>query len=374
MKSKTYIFLLVLLFILSVTTYFLSYQNKQSWHSTRMGENLFKNFQANNVSRITIKNPSSFVELAKDQSKWVVANRLNYPADFSMIIDLVKKIKGIKVGRSFNSSPDIISRLALKSPESNDIQKNQRGIRVLLEDSSNKALVDIILGKPREDSPGTGAHYIMISRDKKVYLVDRSFKFIAEKKHEWLKKNILEISPEDISTIICIEYNTNKIKYSLIRDAKGKEPGFMNMPENKKTVKPILNQAFAAISALRLYNIVDSKLSNNHKQFSQPKIFEYHLFNGIVYTIYIGSATKEDNDKNYLNVKVKYLTLNEKNKSKSFVNGKKTKNSSLKKQEKSFAQQADDLNKKLSKFTYIVSKWELDNFIDNPDKFLEPVK
>ncbi|MBW2201914.1 MAG: hypothetical protein JRF71_13975, partial [Deltaproteobacteria bacterium] len=108
MKSKTFIILLIIACTLSLFAIFISSRSKPEKKQTALGEQLFYRLPVNEIAAITIESPDGTVMLEKGKSVWVVKNRFNYPADFAMIADLIKKIRGIKIGRSFAASEETI--------------------------------------------------------------------------------------------------------------------------------------------------------------------------------------------------------------------------------------------------------------------------
>ena len=110
MRSKTFLMLLIIFLILLSIFYFIfSYKNKHSGEKqTRV---LFDSLPVEKVSKIYIISNEGKITLKEEKSLWTVEERFNYTADFSLIMDLVNKIKTMKAGRSFNSSNDSMSRL-----------------------------------------------------------------------------------------------------------------------------------------------------------------------------------------------------------------------------------------------------------------------
>ncbi len=85
MKLRTFVILLVICGILGGAAYFMSGQDNQSEDKQlKMGENLLGKLPVKDIASITIKSNEDSVALKKGDPVWVIENRFNYPANFSM--------------------------------------------------------------------------------------------------------------------------------------------------------------------------------------------------------------------------------------------------------------------------------------------------
>lgn len=335
-----------------------------------MGEKLLGSLPVNEITSITIKSNEGTVFLGKGKSIWVVENRFNYPADFSMITDLVKKLKGIKIGRNFKATTDTISRLALMSPDQKAKIKDPQGTRIILKDGEDKILTDIIFGKARESSSGAGGQYVMPANTSTIYLVDKSFTHIDKKPAEWLNRDLIGIEPNAIEKVVCSKLGSEKIIYTLKRPDKDKPPVFINVPLNKgkkdkKIIKTKLDQVFEALSSLGIEDIADPEQNGENIRIKDAQCLKYYLFNGMTYKICLGKPLDNDKDKFYFRAKVEFAPLLQKTK----VNGENGP-----KDQKKLSEEADRLYKKLNPWIYVISKWEHDRFVTDPKDFFEKEK
>ncbi len=179
--------LLLLLVPFCVIVYNVSGPDEQSEdNQLKMGENLFAELPVEDIAFITIKSDKDSVVLRKEDSAWIVENRVNYPANFSMIRDLVNKVKETKIGRSFKASDEILSNLSLHSPDKEGVEDEQKGIRITVEDNAKKVLADMIIGGTRESSSGKGGHYVMLVKSPTIYLVDKNYRYMNKKPSDWI--------------------------------------------------------------------------------------------------------------------------------------------------------------------------------------------
>ena len=390
MKIKTFIILLAICGVLAGVTYLVVTPGKSSDNKQNLaGKELLSKLPVNDIAEISIKSSESKVILAKGENVWIVKNKYEYPADFGKITEFAKKIKDMKITRYFNISDDIQKRLALFSPDKEDIPKENKGVRITLKDKSQKILSDIIVGKAREASAGRGGHYIMPLNEKTVYLVDKNFKYMDKKPDNWIKKDLVDISADHVAQVICKDSQGN-VLYTLKRPEKGKAPEFMDIPEGKKIISSKLNDVFSALSSLNIEDVADPSLSADNTGFDKSACFEYHLFDGNIYTACSGNVVDNDDNKYYFKINTSFKEPEKKQQeaktedtaSDTEVKPKDTKDNKKQEADKKeevkdpaqLAAQADELNKKISPWTYIISKWKADRLITNTEDFFEKPK
>ena len=359
MRSKTFFILVCLFSIVLGIAFFISRPDKPSRQQAIMGQSFFENLPANDIVSIQISTAENSVLLTKGPDYWIVGNRYNYPADFSKITDLVKKLKEAKIGRSFQASKKALARLAIHAPAEKDIPKEQQGTRIVLMDKDEKNLADIILGQAGDTFSPDVTFYFRNYKDPAVYLIDQSFKFLDRKPLEWLEKKLIDLKAEDIAQVVCYQLKTNQRVYSIKRPAKGKDPIFVDLPKGKKTVKYKLEQIIEVLDSFRVEDVVDPDKKLADSAAGGDFRFEYHLFNGTVYHLYPGAALNDGSESHYLKVKVSYSPPSEgKEKSKAEDMDK-------------LAAEAENQNQRLSAWTYIISKWLTNSLLTKPDEFFE---
>ncbi len=371
MRSKTFLILLVICVILAGLSFF-SFRQKKS-HETKsfLGAQLFTDLEINEITRIIILSPQAEVNLKKSDPFWAVAERFNQPADFDQLIDLVKQIADLKVGRRFEASAEAIDRLGLQDPKDKSLPEKVRGIKIIFKNSQNKILADILLGKIRESSGSSGGQYIRLADQNQVILVDNSFRFINKKPEEWLQKELVTVNAAQIEKMECFEPgNNSQPLYTLIRPEQDKDPVLLNPPKGKKPDqnKPDQNkidQTFEALDPLRIDDI-KGPADKEKTDFSEHYSFVYSLYNGIKYTVYSSDKPLADKDKYYLNISLSFTapTLKQdKNETKQPLKTEKF--------QEEPAQKTKKLNNQISPWTYVISTWQHESFVKDIKKFIK---
>lgn len=372
MNSKTFVILLIICAILGGAAYL---SLKSGTFANSAGKLMIAPM-VNDINAIRINAPDGSVNLKK-ADVWFVENRYNFPANFSMIADFVLKLRELKIDRSFKATEEILSRLALRSPEDKEKPDNQKGIHVVLEDKDKKPIADLILGATRETPSGSGGHYLKFTKDDTIYLVDKNFRFLDKDPSKWIDKELLKASADDIESVTCIEPINKSVVYVFKRPEKGKDPEMLNMPQDKKLAKSKISSLFSAIASFQCDDLADPTKTIADTGMDLAKIFEFRLFDGRIYRIYPGKSVAESPEKYYFKTDADFAAPSDKPNEASKAEkpeDKQKKEAEKKQKQTELAEQTTALSKKLSTWTFIVPKWRYDNFVSDISEFFEKEK
>ncbi len=309
MNSKTFLILLAVCGVLAGATYFtLGRDDAERTARQDIGGKLLADLDLGNIRAVRIQGPKTSADLVQKEDAWAVENRYGFPADFSLINDMVKKMSDMTVGRSFAATEDVLSRLALRSPDAPEIPDDQKGTRVSLKTGEGTSAAELIFGKTRETDTGSGGQYVLNAADNTVYLVDQNFRGLDRTPAEWLKEEIFKVDAGEIEKLVCRKPEDAAPLYVLKRPEKGKNPEFVDLAApyaEKKTIASKVNSAFNAISSIRISDVADPE-NPGETGLDQARCFEYHLYDGTVYRVYPGEAAAGKTDEYYFKVGVDY--------------------------------------------------------------------
>jgi hypothetical protein len=397
MKSKTFFILIGVCAILAaICTYILSVPGKTTVKPAAEEEKFLSDLPVNEVASVTITGPDGQVVLEKGQSVWEVKNRFSYPANFTKIAEFVKTLKDLKVGRTFAGSEETKNRLALFPPEQEKIAKENKGTKVVLADKAKKVLAEVIIGKPREGSAGFGGQYLMLAKSDTVYLVDKELRDINPQGAQWINIDLMDVQADAVQEVICTSAKgeTQQPVYALKREKKGENPKFVNPPEGKKVLDSKINSVFGALSSLKIDDVADPALKPEDTGIGSGSCIKFSLFDGTVYTACPGKAVKDDPEKFYLTLKAAYVEppkpagetpkpdaepgkqVPEVPKPEPAKSGTDTATGTQesKPDTAKLAAQADELNKKIGSWTFILTKWKMERLTTDPEAFFEKPK
>ncbi|KPA15863.1 conserved hypothetical protein, membrane or secreted [Candidatus Magnetomorum sp. HK-1] len=379
MKPKTMLFLVIILGIfIGISFLIQKIQTPSVSKSARLGGELIENLPANDIAAVTIQSEEGTVKLGKVDDKWVVKSRYNYPVDFKKLIDFVKKWKEAKIGRSFKASEASLGRMQLISPDKEGATQDTKGSLVRLEKADGTLISEIVAGKVREsDSGASGGQYVRIDDSENVYLTDKNFKYMTKDSKGWIDKELLDIKAENVQKIVFTSWGGQKV-FTLQREKKEDDAKLVNVPEGRTVKKSEITSAIGALASLNIEDVENPEEKQTEK--SKVDKLTYYLFDGTVYTLYPEKKFKNDNDVYYLRVEVAYQKPPEEAKPTETSEAKPVtddKAEADKKDEKTpeeLAYEAENNNKRMSPWTFVLAKWKFENFITNIEDFLEEKK
>lgn len=303
MRARTFLILLAAAGVLA-TLYWVRFGAGTHSNDLKMGESLFVGFPVNDVAVVTIADSQNRVTLIKGETVWQVQERDGYPANFDELSDLVVKISRLKIGRSFSGSAESLARLDLIAPSASDAAAGGR--RVTLTDAMGAVLADLILGQIRTtDAGGTAGQYLKQIGSPTVYLVDGNFRFLRADPAQWLKKQILDVTADEVAAVVVTEADSAEPVYSLARSQRG-EPAHMTPVFPERSADPVkINQVLEALAPLTLDDVWAGEGPAPVETTGMMRL-DYHLYDGRRISIF---PVHDDQDRYTLRVAADESTL-----------------------------------------------------------------
>ena len=289
MNKKTLFILLVVLAVLAgVGRSILMDRPDDSVSIDAMGTVFFKRLPVNEIASISIHRPDDSVMLVKEKGVWIVQNRFGYPADFSKITDLIRKLKQTKVGRNFPASESVSKRLSLLPPTDKDAAQEDKATRIQMKDKGETVMVDILLGntRKREEKGVPDSQFIMLADGKDIYLVDQIFSPFDTAAPSWLKKKPINVTPKHIQKIACVGPD-GTVRYSFER-AQGKDFALVSPPTKGVVKQSDLNRLAGALTGLEIEDVTDPSSPPESLITGISPRLDFTLFDGITYHVYPG--------------------------------------------------------------------------------------
>jgi len=371
MNKKTLFILLVVLAVLAGVGRSLLTRNSNAPAGV-MGSPLFERLPANEITKIVIDRPNDSVTLVKGEGAWIVENRFGYPADFSKITDLIRKLKQTKVGRKFPATEAVSKRLSLMPPDHKESAEAEKGSRIRMKDKNGAIVVDILMGSTRkkEEKGVPNSQFVMPGGDPDIYLVDQIFSPFETPASSWLKKSPVKVAEKDIQKISCWGPD-GSLRYTFERPEKGKDFALV-APPTKRPVKPAaLNRLAGALTGLQIEDVADpSTTPESLLKGVSPRI-DFTLFDGITYHAYPG-VTCSPGIPCYLRLQVDYQKPTAK--APTLKDEKESKESSTEKNEGALLATAKEMNDRLAPWSFVVPQWQHQAFFTTLSELLEDLK
>jgi hypothetical protein len=379
MNRKQLTTLIVLGIIIGGLGFLLYQRNAASWKATdqAMGQRILKDFPLNDVTQVRIKQPDAELTLAKVDDQWAVKERWNYPANFTQISDLLRKMWELKSVQTLQVGPSQYGRLKLLSPDKD--QGTNAGTLLEFKDKTGKVVRSLLVGKSvtrGSDNPSglgggeypVGRYVALPDNPQNVWLVSDTLSDVESKPDHWLNKDFFKV--EKLKSISVTHTNaTNSWKL-----AREKEGGDLDLADKKPGEDFDKNKAYSAGTALSypsFNDIANPALKAEAIGMDKGTVAKIETFDDFVYTVKVAPST---NDNYYLQMAV------EGNFAKQRTPGKDEKPDQKAKLDKDFQDQLKKLDDKLKqekadeKWTYVVSKWTIDPLLKDRKDFLAEKK
>lgn len=340
--------------------------NKQndvySESAAQLGEKLLPNFPLNDVTQITIRQPSNTIALIKKDDVWVVSDRGDYPANFSNISDLLKKFWESKVAKPVKVGPSRLPQLELIGPDKGS------GTLVEFKAKDGKAIPSVLLGAKTMREAGAEAaafgggafpngRYVMVGGDPKhVALITETFATADGKTDEWLNKDWFKV--EKIKSVSVVSTNaTNNFK--VLRDSETADWKLADAKGEEKLDNAKAGGVFTALSSPSFQDVSTNGNADAIGLAKPPITATIETFDGFTYTVKVGNTSGEGDDR-YFQIGMTG------NFPKDRTPGKDEKPEDKAKLDKEFADNLKKLEERLkadlayTKRSYVVSKWTID--------------
>jgi hypothetical protein len=378
MNRKQLTLLSVLVIVVGGLGLLLKSRKTSSWQAggSAIGQKLLPDFPMNDVSQITITQGSTNLNLAKQEDLWRVQERWNYPANFTEIGDLLRKMWDLKVVQSVKVGPTQYGRLELLPPG----KGTNAGTLVEFKGKDAKTIQSVLLGKKyvrsgESSSPFGGGdwpvgRYVLVQNSTPtIAVISDPLTDVEPKPDRWLNKDFFKV--EKLRAISVVSTNATN-SWKLTRDTEGGDLKLADKKEEEQFDTTKASSVGYALSSPSFNDVVSPEAKPEDTGMNQPLVATLETFDSFTYTVKVGSKTGEDNY--HLQVSVKADITKER------TPGKDEKPEDKEKLDKEFQEKVKKQEEKLKqeqayeKWTYLVSKWTIDPLFKERKDFMTEKK
>jgi len=301
MNRNQLILLLVALAVIGGAGLMLLNRHDESWSSagSKLGQKLLPDFKVNDVADIHIKGESD-LNLVKKDNKWRVAERNDYPANFSDISDLLIKMGDLKIAQDEPIGPSQLGRMQLAAPGSGV----EAATLVEFKDAQGKVIQSLLLGKkhvrkserasamPYGGGDMPDGRYVMLKDNSQDLLtVSDPLNSLDPKPAAWLDKDFFKI--EKLKTISFVSTNATN-SWTLTRATESSPWVLLNLKAGEVLDS---NKVSSLSSTLSYPSFVDVAANASPAQtgMDKPLLVNITTFDHFDYALKIGSKTPENN-------------------------------------------------------------------------------
>jgi hypothetical protein len=308
MNQKQLTLLLVLVVVIGGAGYLLRQKNQTSWQSSggsagiTMGQKLLPDFPLNGVARISIKNGSGALTLTKKEDLWRVAERHDYPANYSEISDLLIKASELKVVQAEKPGASQMGKLGLVAG-----QGTNAATLVEFADASGKTITTLVLGKPHmkksnrpspmgdmgDDQGWPDGRYVKVGADSDtVALIAEAFSNLEPKPEQWLNKDFVKV--EKIKEIaVTYPVATNSWKVSRTNES-GSDWTLADAKPGEQMDSAKTSSFSYAFSSPSFNDVLPGDTKPEQTGLDKPVVVTLQTFDNFTYTLKVGQKTNDN--------------------------------------------------------------------------------
>jgi hypothetical protein len=378
MNRKQFVILLVLVVVLGAWGLNRLRHQSSSWSGggAGVGQKLLGEFAVNDVTQISIKQGTNELTLEKKNDLWRVAQRGDYPANFSEISSLLLKLKDLKVVQTEPIGASQLPRLELAASGTNSPTIVEfRGM-------GGKVIKTLTLGKkhmkagqqasPGDEFGGGGGwpdgRYVQATGMKdQVALISDALTDVEPDAGHWLNKDFFKIEK---AKTIAVTFPEATNSWKLVRETEG---GALKFAEPKAGEELDSGKASGVGNPFSspTFNDIAVGLAPGQTGLDKPTVVSVETFDGFDYTIKVGAKT---NDNYFVTVSMSASLAKER------APGKDEKPEDKARLDKEFTDKQKKLEEKLATektyepWTYQVAGWTVDSVLKERSQLLAEKK
>lgn len=375
MNRKQLILILLAGAVLGGVGLYLTRQKSESFQRTDKlaTDKLLGDFPINDIAQVTLRQHTNEVNLLKGEG-WTVKERGDYAANTGDIIELARKLWDLRSAQSQKIGESQLGRMELLAPERGGTNS---ATLVELKGKDGKQIRTVLLGKKSMRGGGgdpmggggwpNGRWIYLPDKPGTAYLVSETFSEIEPKADRWLAKDFFKVEKiRAASATFPVETNS----WKLTRET---ETGEWKLADPKPEEKFDAGKAASVSYALSSPSFTDVLIGATPEQtgLDKPTVISLETFEDFKYTLNVGAKT---NDNYIVTVAVtaelakeRTAATDEKPEDKERLD-KEFKDKQQKLKEKL------DQEKKIAKWTYLVSNWILDSLLKERSHFMAEQK
>lgn len=353
-----------------------------AWQGQAAAEPLLPSFPVNDVAGLEIVGKTGSVKLVRKDDGWRVAERFEYPASYSTLKEFMVKISDMKATQNVKVGVSQYGRLNLDEPGKGE----SSGTKVVFYGKDGKALQTLVFGKehtkktdeaaqpnPMMGMMGGGGgswpdgRYLLLPGSNRVVLVNDSFSAVDPDPTRWLEKEFFKVTDLKDARLMAADQEV----WSVARDSKTAELALAGpVPEGKEVDTGKLSSIKSAFGWASFTDVADPALKPEDTGMDKPKVYTARDFDGFVYTVRIGKETGDGKihvqaEASFDGPKERTPDADEK------PEDKPKKDDEFAKKQQENKDKAEQTNRRLKGWTYILSKYTVDSVTKTRDELFK---
>ena len=373
MSSRQLTLILIVAVVLGGIGWVLFNRGASSWESRPAAEGeKVVTFPLNDVARITIKDPTTELNLVQKEDQWVIRERADYPANFEQVSRLLQKIWELKPVQELKVGPSQFTRFNLTEPGAGA----NGGTLLDLKNKDAKRIAALLIGKEylkksaqrvgSRDTFPAGRYVMPEDGSKRVALVSDPLGDVTTKPERWLNHEFLKIEKPKTIALTSV---TPAMNWKLLRDTESEPWKFADAKPGEDADPPRTAGLASVFGHMTFTDVLDPTAKPDSTGLDKPSIITIDTFDGFSYSLKIGklngtnypvAATVAANLPTQRTVGPNEKAEDKKKLDEEFENKKKASEDKLTKE------------KKLEGRPYLMAKPTIDQMLKNRSDFVKP--
>ena len=313
---------------------------------------------------ISTREATSTIELKN--GSWVVAEKHGFPADIKKLRNAISSLKDIKISDVPRLSPAQREQLGVVAPPGG----NEHSASITFSDAGGNVLTSLLLGKThmRQAKGSQGefgggypdGRYVSSDGGKTICLISDVLNTFSEQPLNWIEKSLLNVSAPDLTRVVIQAPGAQPLE--LQRPEGGASLALSSLASNETLEASELSAVGNALSYFDLSDVASPALSDDAMGLTTATVYMAETTRGIAYTVSIGEQS--EGDSRYVRISARKL---EGQTAAAAVEGE-----SATDDVPDVQSEVDDLNNRLSQWTFIIAGYKADSLTKTREELAKP--
>ena len=201
---------------------------------------LIQGLDPGEITRIEVGHGDDATKIVRQEGRFVVADKANYPADPKQLNDLITKCLDIKTTELYTDNAKNHEDLEVTDAKAKNVIK--------LFKADDSLLAGVLVGKSVETGQGT---YVRLASADPVYLAE-STPYFRSTALEYVNQEIVSVQQEDVNAVTV---TTSEGTYTLRGEKDGDGVVLDNLPAGRTLKESDAKSVFNALTSLRFDDV-----------------------------------------------------------------------------------------------------------------------
>ncbi len=285
--KRLFIVFVALLLLLGAGRFF----SGLSFRRQTVGDPVFRRFDVNAVEQMDLMKGDERVYLARQDGRWVVHSRFDFPADFPTVARALQALDQLKIGRVVPDGADFLSDFGLDPRAEEDpplilVFRRQRGremARVFIGNHQTSAARGPWAGLP-------SGRFLRVD-DGPVMLVNQRLDEFSMDPDDWIRRELIGVPASEVASIIAAPLGSDPYEIQVQEDGRYLVTDLL---PGEDTNQSGAGRVARSLQNLRSITVVDPDVRDAERGFDDPSKLRIVTQRGIVYSLRIGGPSETD--------------------------------------------------------------------------------